>query len=349
MKASINHPMFEGPELLKNKLLNVTHRVDLNALGISMNSLSKLVNNLPWKELSLRSGNVRPISLNLVGKDNTHALLVLFFAIVQNVCLTIRNNQSQSDGLSGAIIYTMLFYFIVLCQRVSSVALSNMLRGIDLCNFDITWLVCITESGVKSITGMIRVPLHWSFNRNMFIFLGPMNRANDILRKNKKKKFAIGRFVKNSSTLLLELIEFCMLISPVVYGVRMLRGMDLLKVYVKLGESLSRNKKLSGLVPAAFVDFVELFNLLRDVCEKLGLRDMFAEGLCHFIPANVVDLAILINVLENLSVGGMNKPSVIYWFMFAGDYYECHGNELVLKYYHSDLRAFDEIWIWRKW
>lgn len=75
---------------------------------------------------------------------------------------------------------------------------------------------------------------------------------------------------------------------------------------------------------------------------------MFAESLVCFIPANVVDLAILVNVLDNLSKG-IASVCKIYWFMYAGDYYEYYGNELVLKYYHSDLRVFDEIWVWRKW
>lgn len=341
--------MFKGPESLKNKLLDIIQmdRVDLSTLGITTDSLTKLVNGLTWNELRLRPGSIRPANLdvnNLFVRDYAHSLLVLFFAIVQNICLIMRRQGNMDTyGLSGAIIYPLLFYFICLCKRVGSAALGKMLRGIDLCNFDITWLVCFTEPAIKAIDGMIRVPLHWNFNRNMFIFIGPMRRADDILKRKKKKKFAVGKFVKNSTTLLLELIEFCMLISPVVYGVRMLGGIGLLKIYVKLGETMSRNKKQCGLVPAAFLDFVALFELLKNVCERLGLGDMFTESMYHFLPANVDDLAMLINVLESLRG---EKRSIIYLFIYAGDYREYYGNKLVLKYYHSDL---DEIWVWRNW
>lgn len=347
-----------GPFTVINKIIEALPRTDLHLLGITNNVLQIIIGAIPWNSMSLRpdsvasymnrsrNNNLRKINLSsLMGvRGAPHILLQVMFVVFQSVCMNIRSLGGRG-GLPGAVLYPLFKCIIVLCASgVSSMQVAKMLgKNFDVRNFDFWWLVSVTSASVKSIPGMIKVPLHRSLNKNLFVGFGSKKVIDGIIGKNRSKSFAYGQLRSDDSDLLLEVIALCAALSPILHGVGDFNNFQLVGLYINVGQYVSRLFGDLDLELESFFDFAALFELLKNVCKSLGLGEMFAESLVHFIPANVVDLATLINVLESLRAG------VIYWFIFAGDYYEYYGNKLVLKYYHSDLRVFDEIWVWRKW
>lgn len=344
-------------------------QTDLGWIGTTKDVLNGVQSCIPWQSLPVSLASMisvndrmsRKVNLDnlknlfsvtkdrVIGERIPHSLLLLIFVVFQNICSTIRRNGGES-GLPGSVLYTLLSYIVVLCSLIGSAAVARMLKGVDLKNFDVEWLVCLTSMRVKIIPGMSRVPLHRSLNKNMFIHLGKRAVVERIKKKYVgKNKFIQGRLVKDDISLFEELAKLCAAISPIMHGIGIISNAQLLALYLKVGVYLS--KLDADLVPLCFIDFMELLKLLNSACLRLAIGDRFspAMGVSALTPANISDLLTVIEAI--MLAEGKDAVRLINEFVFSGDNHEMlHGNRIVMKYLHvSGNPYFNDIWIQRRW
>lgn len=323
---------------LVEKLCNLINRCNLNFLCVSSQHLKELLTTLPLL-LGNANVNVRPVKLNwnsFLTLNTVHPLLELYVRMVKNLERMLEvGSQGKICKLSGSVVYLMLPVFIALCLNISVAKSAQILKNCCLgAGFCIHWAITFTSCKVKHIPGMIKIPLHHSFRKNLFICFGPSKEFIDgIISANKRFKFISGVFKENDVNLLNEIVKFCVTLSPLTYGYRFTL-IELMRVYLcAMYRILESRSKVSLSVDRAEMDairdLVDLINWVMSI--ELGMCPDFNLSLDVLIADHPVcglhSLMLLINE-------GINSRGIVYNDDVDGDV--CPVSHVLDRIFHGN-------------